>query len=1079
MKGYNEMKIEDIYKIVEKSNFFNADFYVETNNDIRQGGVDPVKHYCESGYVEKRIPIPVHHVFFKRLFNREINHIQCNPVLYLEYLKRTNILAYENLLIWKNVDEKNYKLLKDSELFDPDYYLLKNEDVSKENINPYIHYLQKGQDENRLASAKHSNTNVLYSNSTLGRSVIAWERNSKHVNINSEYELRRNMAYEARNKSILNTSVIKSIISNPEIKIISFDIFDTLLYRPSLAPDDIFRLVDILLGEDSKYNFYEIRSNIEHEIGDVIANFDEIYEYLRKKYKIPHRIIHKMKQLEKQVEADLLTARAEIFDLYNHAVSLGKRVICISDMYYSSEFLRTILYSKGYDKIDKVYVSNEMFAVKGNTLLYVRVLEQEKVSPDEILHIGDNVLADTFPCHEIGMHSIYYPKAKDILLSDNKIGRIFKEPADLFARMILGFVFNEYARFFEYKIHRSKFVQDFAEIINLGLFPVILSIALYILNHKIIQNSYEKVYFASRDGYQPYRIYEILRSYCEHKIIPGEYLYAGRRAYDCLDCETIYDYFQSCRHSHMVSGQQDSLYNILKHVITDKNILHRILDENNVSLDTKTPMVNDVFDMLHKYDDELEVMFKKKKQEAINYYRSKICKKSDREIVFDIGYSGTISRYITPVLCKPLDKIYLLSLPYNLECDRKYQTRTYQILSEENKPPSWLSVLYEELFAPLEGGCISFNNLNPIFEEIHPSETMTNKYNSIDSILDKLTIKFANIFKKYIRFFNIDDYKALQFYLNNAIFDERNELLNYLHDIEFSDLISNNAAPSLADKISEKMEYNHSFEGTAFTSDNILKPSFETEAFTKDINIAIHVHMHEIFIAQEILSYLIDFPFAFDLIITYDNTKNGTILNTLYRGIIPNLNKLKLILVPNRGRDVSAWIYALRGIQEKYDFVCHLHSKISVTSTIGNRWRHYLFDNLISKESASAILNLLNADEKLGCVFPPPFPELKNDWIEHNVDPFGLFGEKDIAISLLKKMDINIPYVRSKLIFSMGTMLWYRPKALKQLFSYPLHMFDFKQEPIGVGGTIGHAIERMIGHICTYNGYKAKMFIAG
>ena len=42
----------------------------------------------------------------------------------------------------------------------------------------------------------------------------------------------------------LSINDIKNIISSDEIKIISFDIFDTLLVRPSVKPKDIFYLLN-------------------------------------------------------------------------------------------------------------------------------------------------------------------------------------------------------------------------------------------------------------------------------------------------------------------------------------------------------------------------------------------------------------------------------------------------------------------------------------------------------------------------------------------------------------------------------------------------------------------------------------------------------------------------------------------------------------------------------------------------------------------------------------------------------------------------------------------------------------------
>ena len=59
---------------------------------------------------------------------------------------------------------------------------------------------------------------------------------------------------------------IKKILLNPEIKTVSFDIFDTLLVRPSMVPTDIFCLLDPLFPDFPK-KFTQLRSTAEGRMG--------------------------------------------------------------------------------------------------------------------------------------------------------------------------------------------------------------------------------------------------------------------------------------------------------------------------------------------------------------------------------------------------------------------------------------------------------------------------------------------------------------------------------------------------------------------------------------------------------------------------------------------------------------------------------------------------------------------------------------------------------------------------------------------------------------------------------------------
>ena len=88
----------------------------------------------------------------------------------------------------------------------------------------------------------------------------------------------------------------------------------------------------------------------------------------------------------------------------------------------------------------------------------------------------------------------------------------------------------------------------------------------------------------------------------------------------------------------------------------------------------------------------------------------------------------------------------------------------------------------------------------------------------------------------------------------------------------------------------------------------------------------------------------------------------------------------------------------------------------------------------------------------------------------------GLDGENEIINDLLVRMGIQKEFDRGDLLYSAGTMLWYRPEALKPLFDLDLRMEDFPAEPIGVGGTIAHAIERMISVVVNSVGFQAKLY---
>ena len=194
----------------------------------------------------------------------------------------------------------------------------------------------------------------------------------------------------------LSINDIKNIISSDEIKIISFDIFDTLLVRPSVKPKDIFYLLNGVQIGGQNINFAKLRMNAEEALNDSYATIEQIWDSIGENNKVfSNEDIKLLMCKELELEKQMLTVRNDVYEVYKYAVSLGKRIIATSDMYIPSNILKDILTSKGYNNIKEVYVSCEAKKRKDEGKLFEYVIEKEKiVDPSSMVHIGDNFYSD-------------------------------------------------------------------------------------------------------------------------------------------------------------------------------------------------------------------------------------------------------------------------------------------------------------------------------------------------------------------------------------------------------------------------------------------------------------------------------------------------------------------------------------------------------------------------------------------------------------------------------------------------------------------------------------------------------------
>ena len=138
-----------------------------------------------------------------------------------------------------------------------------------------------------------------------------------------------------KNQLLLNT--IKDRVK--KARVISFDIFDTLLMRPYVAPTDVFAHMEKVYekkGFENERRDAEHRVRIRHNKLEDIT-FDMIYEEIDDEFK-------DMKQKELDWEEMVLRANPEMKQVYDYAKEKGKKIIIASDMYLPTKFIVKIFF---------------------------------------------------------------------------------------------------------------------------------------------------------------------------------------------------------------------------------------------------------------------------------------------------------------------------------------------------------------------------------------------------------------------------------------------------------------------------------------------------------------------------------------------------------------------------------------------------------------------------------------------------------------------------------------------------------------------------------------------------------------
>lgn len=255
-------------------------------------------------------------------------------------------------------------------------------------------------------------------------------------------------------------------------------------------------------------------------------------------------------------------------------------------------------------------------------------------------------------------------------------------------------------------------------------------------------------------------------------------------------------------------------------------------------------------------------------------------------------------------------------------------------------------------------------------------------------------------------------------------------------------------------------------------SDSCIKSHQSTN---KRVALMIHIYFKDL--VDYCFEYAKSMPEYADVYITVINEDTREVVKKVFSKL--KCNKLIIITMPNRGRDVSSILVALREYLYEYEYICFVHDKKSTQDkplTVGKDFGYKCYENLLGSSAfVENVIHTFETNPRLGMLMPPP----PVHGIYHMLlyDEWG--GNYELVIDVAKRLGITIPIMYDKeLISPLGTMFWFRPKALRTLIDYNWEYTDFPQEPNKTDGTILHAIERIYGLVVQHDGYYPAWVIS-
>lgn len=233
--------------------------------------------------------------------------------------------------------------------------------------------------------------------------------------------------------------------------------------------------------------------------------------------------------------------------------------------------------------------------------------------------------------------------------------------------------------------------------------------------------------------------------------------------------------------------------------------------------------------------------------------------------------------------------------------------------------------------------------------------------------------------------------------------------------------------------------------------------------------LALVAHVYYVELYDGMLEYIRSMPEGASIILTTDSQEKAEALARKSSGLPYSV---EVRVVENRGRDVSGLLVGARDVLDRFDLVCFIHDK-RVTQLVpyskGAGFAEKCFENLLATPNFVAnVLGLFATEARLGMLMPSP-PN-HSDYFTTHVAAWGPNFEN--TVTLLHELGVDVALSPDKPPISpLGTMFWFRPKALQPLLEREWVYEDFPEEPNGVDGTFLHAIERAYSYVGQSVGY--------
>ena len=464
---------------------------------------------------------------------------------------------------------------------------------------------------------------------------------------------------------------IESLIANPTVEVVVFDIFDTLLTRPLVHPLYVQKLVAHRLPQYIADAYLKYRSIAESTARNALGrdvNLGEIGRELLVLSGISEDDAAHALRAEEDIEADLVSPRSEVVSLYRYALAVGKQVVIASDMFLPRPVLERMLRKCGVEGWEDLFVSGEVGLRKDTGALYCHILSKFQVRPQAVLVVGDNERSDFQIPHGLGMRYCHVLRSVEIGKALPGIGSIVEQASaslDAGDQLTVGIILEH--------LYNTMFCKSFYPAFlpastpySIGyavLGPVCLAFCQW-LGRTAREGGLERLYFLSREGEFLQQVFERLRLF-DPSLPESRYLVVSRRALTVPAISNLDDALDICRARYFPNSLHDffverfglqldevDLSELHARGFWERGRLLEVGDDGDVAF--LEPVIAHLWERIQRQAAEERLL-------AAEYLDTAGLSSPQEVHVVDIGYSGTIQKALVRITGRAVGGLYMLT----------------------------------------------------------------------------------------------------------------------------------------------------------------------------------------------------------------------------------------------------------------------------------------------------------------------------------------------------------------------------------------------------------------------------------